>query len=311
MTFSEPAEPVPGVDLHTHSTASDGTLSPGDVVRLAAEAGLTAVALTDHDTVAGVAEAAAVAAELGLDFLSGIEVTAAFPRPGTMHLLAYGFDVSHPAMVRLTGRLAVARAERAEQIVRRLNRLGVDLTLGDVEAEAAGGSIGRPHVARVLVRRGHAVSHRDAFDRYLGTRGSAWVDTAPLAADGVIDHVRAAGGLVSAAHPRQLKRHGAAQLSALITELAGQGMEGIETLHSTHDDDAVRQFTRLAERLDLVATGGSDYHGPHKPWVKLGLAGGRPVPRPVYEAVRRRIDGRAGGDTIGRPQHSPSQRRWS
>ena len=235
------------------------------------------------------AEAAAAAAEVGIDFLPGMEVTAAFPRPGTMHLLAYGFDVRHPALVRLAERLATARAERAEQIVHRLNRLGVDLTLADVEAEAAGGSIGRPHVARVLVRRGAAASHRDAFDRYLGTRGAAWVDTAPLAADGVIEHVRAAGGMVSAAHPRQLKRHGVSQLAALITELAGQGMEGIETLHSTHDDDAVRQFTRLADRLGLVATGGSDYHGPHKPWVKLGLAGGRAVPRSVYLGVVNRL----------------------
>ncbi len=306
VTESDSAPPAAGVDLHTHSTASDGTLAPAEVVRLAAEAGLTAVALTDHDTVAGVAEAAAAAAELGIDFLSGIEVTAAFPRPGTMHLLAYGFDLDHPAMRRLTDRLAVARGERAEQIVWRLNRLGVDLTLADVEAEAGGGSIGRPHVARVLIRRGHATCTRDAFDRYLGTAGAAWVDTAPLAADGVIEHVRAAGGLVSAAHPRQLKRRGSAQLAALIAELAGQGMEGIETLHSTHDEDAVRQFTRLADRLGLVPTGGSDYHGPHKPWVKLGLAGGRPVPRSVYEGVRRRIDARPAGDTI-----APSQPRWS
>ena len=292
--MSDPDDSAGGVDLHTHSTASDGTLAPAEVVRLAAGAGLTAIALTDHDTLAGVAEAAAAAAECGIDFLTGIEVTAAFPRPGTMHLLAYGFDVGHPAMVRLTDRLAVARGERAEQIVWRLNRLGVDLTLADVAAEAAGGSIGRPHVARVLIRRGHAVSTRDAFDRYLGAAGAAWVDTAPMAADAVIDHVRAAGGLVSAAHPRQLKRRGSAQLAALVAELAGQGMEGIETLHSTHDDDAVRQMARLAERFDLVPTGGSDYHGPHKPWVRLGLAGGRPVPRSVYEGVRGRLG-------VGRP----------
>ncbi len=282
----------PGVDLHTHSTASDGTLRPADVVRLAAEAGLSAVALTDHDTVAGVAEAAAAAGEIGIDFLTGIEVTAAFPRPGTMHLLCYGFDVDHPAMRAMGDRLAVARGERAGQIVAALNRLGLDLSLAEVEAEAAGGSIGRPHVARVLVRRGHAASTRDAFDRYLGTAGAAWVDTAPLDAAAVIEHVRAAGGLVSLAHPRTLRRHGTAQLTALVAELAGQGMEGIETLHSTHDADTVGQMTRLADRLGLVATGGSDYHGPHKPWVKLGRAGERPVPRQVYEAVAGRVRAR-------------------
>ncbi len=279
----------PGVDLHCHSTASDGTLSPGDVVRLAAERGLSAIALTDHDTLSGVAEAAATAAALGIDFLSGIEVSAAFPRPGTMHLLAYGFDVHHPAMVRMANLLAVARHERADQMVARLNRLGVTLTLADVEAEAAGGSIGRPHVATLLIRRGYAATTKEAFDRFLGTQGSAWVDTAPLAADGVIAHVRAAGGMVSAAHPKQLRRRTFAQLACLVEELADQGMEGIETLHSTHDDDAVRQLTRLADRAGLIATGGSDYHGPHKPWVKLGLAGARPIPRAVYDAVAERV----------------------
>ena len=292
---------APGVDLHTHSTASDGTLSPGDVVRLAAEAGLSAVALTDHDTVAGVAEAAAAAAEAGIDFLTGMEVTAAFPRPGTMHLLAYGFDVEHPALRRLTDRLGVARAERAEQIVRCLNRVGVDLSLAEVEAEAAGGSIGRPHVARVLIRRGYAVTTREAFDRFLGTRGSAWVDTAPLAAGAVIEHVRAAGGLVSAAHPRQLRRQTFGQLAALVEELAGQGMGGLETIHSTHDEATVHQLTRLADRHGLVATGGSDYHGPHKPWVTIGSAGGRHVPRAAFDAVVARVrgmDGGAGGPAV-------------
>ena len=291
VTDTDILNALPGVDLHTHSTASDGTLTPADVVRLAAEAGLSAVALTDHDTVAGVAEAASTAAEVGIDFLSGIEVTAAFPRPGTMHLLAYGFDPGHPAIVRLTGRLGTARDERAEQIVGRLNRLGLDVTLAEVRAEAGGGSIGRPHVARVLIRRGHAVSTRDAFDRLLGSRGAAWVDTAPLEAGAVIEHVRAAGGLVSAAHPRQLRRRDPAQLAALVAELADQGMEGLETMHGTHDADTVRQLTRLADRLGLVPTGGSDYHGPHKPWVTLGLAAGRPVPRAVYDEVAARVGG--------------------
>ena len=283
------------VDLHTHSTASDGTLSPAQVVRLAKGAGLSAIALTDHDTVAGLAEAAATAAEVGIDFLTGMEVTAAFPRPGTMHLLAYGFDPGHSAVVHLTGRLADARAERAETIVQRLNQAGVDVSLAEIAAETGGGdgsgSIGRPHVAKVLVRRGFALSTRDAFDRFLGTRGAAWVDTAPVDAEGVIAAVTAAGGLVSAAHPKQLKRQTFAQLSALIEELAGQGMGGLETLHSTHDEPTVHQLTRLADRLGLVATGGSDYHGPHKPWVKIGSAGGREVPRRVFDAVTDRVAG--------------------
>ena len=283
-------EPLAGVDLHTHSTASDGTLRPAEVVRLAAEAGLSAIALTDHDTAAGVAEAAAAAADLGIDFLAGMEVTAAFPRPGTMHLLCYGFDPGHPSLVALTDRLGDARDVRARAIVERLNAAHVDVTLDEIAAEAGeGNSVGRPHVARVLIRRGYATTQREAFDRFLGSRGAAWVDTAPLDAEAVIAHVNAAGGLVSLAHPRQLRRDSFQQLASLVAELAEQGMGGIETLHSTHDLETVHQLTRLADRLGLVATGGSDYHGPHKPWVKLGQAAGRAVPRAAFDAVAARV----------------------
>jgi predicted metal-dependent phosphoesterase TrpH len=156
---------TPEVDLHAHSTASDGTLRPAELVRLAHARGLMAIALTDHDTVAGIDEARREADALGVAFLAGIEVSTAFPRPGTMHLLGYGLDAASPAARLLTDTLGAARQERMTLMLRRLAGLGVALSRDELLAEAGGGSVGRPHVAALLVRHGHAVSTRDAFDR--------------------------------------------------------------------------------------------------------------------------------------------------
>ncbi|MDB5296832.1 MAG: hypothetical protein JWO31_2815, partial [Phycisphaerales bacterium] len=273
------------------------------MARLASAAGLSGFSLTDHDTLDGLPEAAAEAGRLGIDFMPGIEVTCAFPRPGTMHLLAYGFDPAAEPMRRLAERLAAGRRERTDLILDRLRRVGVDLPKAEVEAEAGPlGSVGRPHFAAVLIRRGHAVSTRDAFDRYLGGGGAAYVDTSPLAADEVMALVGAAGGLCALAHPFHTRRRDFAQLGALVCELAEQGMEGLETIHSSHDADAVHRLTRLADRLGLLPTGGSDFHGASKPWICLGeTAGGRTVPRAWFDDVRARTAGR--GSAAGSAGH--------
>ena len=274
-------------DLHAHSTASDGTFAPADVVRLAHAAGVRAMALTDHDTLEGLAEAASAAALLGIDFLPGIEISCAHPRPGTVHMLAYGFDIAHPPMRLLTSTLAHARLERAERIIARLRDGGVDLTLEQVREQAGG--LGRPHFAAMLIRTGYAVSTRDAFDRFLGGGGSAYVENNPLSAEQVIPMIRAAGGITSLAHPLQLRRATWAQLESMIREMAEQGMDGLETLHNTHDLETQHRLTRLADRLDLIPTGGSDFHGANKPWIKLGLAGGRDISRTFYDDVVERL----------------------
>jgi predicted metal-dependent phosphoesterase TrpH len=277
------------VDLHCHSTASDGTLRPAEVVRLAHANGVSCLALTDHDTVAGNAEAAATAGELGMDFLPGIEVSCAFPRPGTMHLLGYGFDAAHPAMQRLVKRLAEAREERARLILRRLKLAGIELSMEEAKEQSGGGAIGRPHLAALLVQRGHVVSTNEAFRKYLGGGGAAYVDNLPLEAEQVIPLIREAGGLVSLAHPFQLRREAMTELEALVRELAEQGMEGIETMHTSHDLDAVHRLTRLADRVGLLTTGGSDFHSTTRGAV-LGQVGRRPIPREFYDAVMERVE---------------------
>jgi predicted metal-dependent phosphoesterase TrpH len=299
------------IDLHTHSTASDGTLDPAAVVRLAADQGVTAFALTDHDTVAGLPAAQAACAALDIDFLPGIEVTAAFPRPGTLHLLGYGFDPDHPAFRRLTTQLATAREDRITLILHRLrHHANIDLSMDQVLAETQPPIhpsslhphplVTRPHLARLLVKLGHAATTRDAFDRFLGSSGIAYVDTAPLDAPAVISAIRAAGGLVSLAHPLQLRRATFAQLAALIRELADQGLEALEVMHSTHDLDTVHKLTRLADREDLLTTGGSDYHGPHRSTLP-GRAAGRAIPRAFYDALRARLHTRRPHDSASTP----------
>jgi predicted metal-dependent phosphoesterase TrpH len=266
-------------------------MRPADVVRLASSSGLGAVALTDHDTVAGIAEAAREADRLGIDFLPGIELTCTFLRPGALHLLGYGIDPGHPKLRRLIEAQAAAREGRNRMIVERLNRIGLHLSWQEVidEAGDASANVGRPHLAALLVRKGHALSSRQAFDLYLGGGGAAYVDTNQLSAERAIRTVREAGGVASLAHPLQLRRQNPAQLEAMVRELAGQGLEAIETIHSGHDPETVTRLTRLADRLGLMTTGGSDFHGACKPGIRLGKPAGREVPREFYESVLSRV----------------------
>lgn len=258
-------------------------------MRAAHAARLTALALTDHDTLVGVGEAQREARRLGMDFLSGIEVSTAFPRPGTMHLLGYGLDVEHPAARYLAETLEAARRERMMLILRRLEQLEINIDAEELIREANGGNVGRPHVAALLVRRGHAASTRDSFDRYLGGGGAAYVENNPFGPERVIELVRSAGGVVSLAHPLQLRRADFTQLASLVAELADQGLEALETIHGSHSAETVYRLTRLADRHGLLPTGGSDFHGGNKPWIRLGEAGGRVVPESFYRHLLARL----------------------
>ena len=276
------------VDLHAHSTASDGTLSPTELVRTAKDAGLTGIALTDHDTVAGCAEAADVARALGVEFIPGIEISAEYPRPGTMHLLGYGIDPADPALATLTQTLLAGREGRNERIVARLQTLGVAITLQEVLARAAG-TVGRPHIAGVLVAKGYASSTQQAFSKYLGQGGSVYEDKETMTPARAIEMIRRAGGVAVLAHPVQLKKENFAQLANEVKALADSGLGGIECIHSDHREAMVAELSELADRFGLVKTGGSDYHGGSKPHIRLGYAGGRRVPREWFDTLRATI----------------------
>ena len=274
------------VDLHCHSTASDGTLSATQVVRLAKDSGLSAIALTDHDTAAGVVEAASAAGSLGLDFLPGIEISCEYPHPGTMHLLGYGIDPGSAVLRDLTARLIAGRDNRNPKIVARLNELGVSITMDEVEAESGGTVVGRPHIAAILVRKGYVNSIKHAFDKYLGTTGLAYFDKERLTARQAIELVRQSGGLPVLAHPIQLRTTNDAELDRVVKDLVDLGLVGLEVIHSDHDSAAVERYGKLAQKYNLLKTGGSDFHGANKRDISLGLANGRRVPREWFDALR-------------------------
>lgn len=287
------------VDLHCHSTASDGTFTPTEVVQLAKKVGLTGLALTDHDTINGIAEAAAEAAKVGIDFIPGIEISAEFPHPGHMHLLGYGVDPESPDLKDLTRQLLEGRDNRNPQIIRRLQELNVAITMEEVEAEARAGApdesgnrkpIGRPHIAAILLRKGYVSSIKQAFDKYLAPGGLAYFDKERITPKRAVELIRLAGGICVLAHPIQLRTENDAQLERIVKDMVDMGLSGIEVIHSDHDDTWVAKCTALADKYGLVKTGGSDFHGATKKDISLGTARGRRIPREFFDAVLERHD---------------------
>lgn len=275
-----PERPSSGgrVDLHLHSTASDGTVVPAAVVSEAAERGLVGLALTDHDTVDGVEEAAAEAKRRGLRFLPAAEISA--NEPGrSVHLLSFGFD---PTDAELTGFLREAREDRVRrgrEIVERLRRLGVSLTYEAVEAEAGGAAPTRAHVARALLRSGAARTHAEVFRRWLSRGRPAFVERRPTPPEEVSRRVHAAGGVVLLAHPG--RTYGVADVRRWVEV----GLDGVEVLHPENPPDVRVRLGRLAEQLGLLRCGGSDWHGPH---THRSPVGSEPVPAAWMEEIAAR-----------------------
>lgn len=250
-------------DLHTHSTASDGVLAPAELVRRAHAAGLAAVALTDHDTVEGLTEAAAEARRLGLRLVPGVELsTDAIGRE--VHILGYYCRFEAEPFAVLLEEMRAARRERLERMVTRLNAAGVPVALDRVRALAGAGSAGRPHVARALVEAGHAADVNDAFARFLGRGCPGYVPRRKLHPADAVRAVVAAGGVAVLAHPGLVGDDG------VIADLVAVGLGGIEVDYPAHTPEQAARYRRLAEDLGLIPTGGSDYHGKGEHWGDLG-----------------------------------------
>jgi predicted metal-dependent phosphoesterase TrpH len=282
------------IDLHSHSTASDGTLAPAALVELAVAKGLEALALTDHDTAAGLAAATERARPLGLQFVSGIELSAAGDGYREIHVLGYGFDPDDARLAGACERLRASRRERAQRIVSCLNQHGLTLPIEDVLKQAMNESVGRPHVARALVAAGYATSLQQAFQRWLVPGAPAYVEKQRLAAHEAVELITGAGGLAVLAHPGTLKV-ATEDLSELLGHLVRAGLGGVEAYWSRHTEAEVEMCEALARRYDLVVTGGSDFHGTNKPGVELGVAaGGRLLPLEVWERIQQRLPKRTG-----------------
>lgn len=270
------------VDLHTHSTASDGTLPPERVVEAAKRCNLAALALTDHDSIAGVAAAREAGDRLGIRVVAGCELSA-FQDDHEVHLLALHLTRVEELERRLA-ELRALRYERAKTIVEKLNALGVQITFDEVLQQANGGAVGRPHVARALIGRGAVQDFKDAFVRYLGSGGAAFVPKARLSVEDAIEIAHEAGGLAVWAHPGDGGRR------ERLEPLVNAGLDGVEVKHPSHSAEDIKRLEALAEFFGLVVSGGSDWHGASDGPRKLGNMN---VPASWLEQQDRRLESSA------------------
>lgn len=257
------------IDLHLHTTASDGRLTPAELVRRASAAGLSTIGVTDHDTVAAVDEATRLAAAVGMRVVPGIEITAVHEQRD-VHVLGYFFDSRHPGLARFLEAQRALRVSRLREIGARLARHGVPVDIEGVllpAAERPGTSVGRPLIARALVAAGHVASMQEAFDRYLAAGQAAFVPRTGRTPAEVVAILHAAGGIASLAHP------GVTARDAIIEPLVETGLDAIEVYHSDHPPETTAAYLALARRLGTGISGGSDFHG--EPPASPGSAGPR------------------------------------
>lgn len=280
-------------DLHLHSNVSDGSFAPAQVVRFAHENKIQAIALTDHDSIAGLDEARAEATRLGLLFLNGVEISTNCEER-EIHLLGYGFDPLHAGLCELLQRLTDERKARIPKIVARLNELGIALESEHVFAIAKQANPGRPHVAQALVELGICKSTQDAFERYLFNRGPAYVPRSAVSAQEGIRIVHDAGGVVSFAHPGLTKnsRLGtAADFQKILIALCDAGLDALEVDHPIHLPSTRRKLRKLAREFSLLETGGSDFHGAASPGVFVGRGrGDLRVSLARFESLKAQIE---------------------
>lgn len=264
-------------DLHVHTNFSDGTDAPERVLELAREVGLSAIAITDHDNTEAFALAVPPARRLGIELIPGIEMSSSVDSV-EVHLLGFLIDVEDATLQQHLARQKARRIERVREMVRRLARVGVTIDAEEVFRVAGEGTVGRPHVARVLLERGYVSTTAEAFDKYIGNpQHPGFVPGSPLPPAEIIRVIRAAGGVPVLAHPVYLKR------DELIERFMGEGLVGLEAYHSGHTPDLVLHYERMADRLQLLKTGGSDYHGNSKEGLPVGAV---KVPYALVEALK-------------------------
>jgi len=292
--------PLPDlVDLHVHSSASDGVYQPREVVRRAAEVGLKALAISDHDTVAGVPEAVGAGEEFGVEVIPAVEISTEFD-DGVCHILGYFINPLNGGLRDLSREARRSRAERTVKILKRLEALDMPLSLEDVETRSEDCVTTRAHFASALIEKGYAKTWEEAFAKYLGCGKPAHVPWQRVKPEQAICVLHEAGGLAVLAHPRQMKRS-LAETDEWIAHLADAGLDGIETQSPDHGEDLARHYRATAERLGLVETGGTDWHGHKTSPLLLGTGHGTMhVPYAVVEKMKERLAGR-GTPSSSRP----------
>ena len=269
------------IDLHSHTNISDGELTPEELVQLALKRNLSALAITDHDQVKAIPPAREVANGTDLEIISGVEVSSS-KDGNTLHILGLFVDENHAGLVKYLEDLRKRRISRAEKMVERLGRSNINITLDEILTVAKGGTVGRPHVAKVLIQKGFVRSTTEAFDRYLASGRPGFVPYEKAAPQPAIDMIHAAGGLSFLAHP------GLVRNQDLIHEVVDMGIDGLEVIHPDHSKGYVKRYREMCEELDLLMSGGSDYHGPHAE--RKGDLGKMEVPYNFLDAMKVRLD---------------------
>lgn len=284
------------IDLHIHSTASDGSLDPLEIPLLAQKAGLKAIALTDHDAIEGAQKILANRHLLGpVHFLTGVEISVSppdfFSVSGSFHILGYGIRLDDPDLNQILQQQQAARKNRNPQMIARLNELGFDMSLEEViSASEEKAQIGRPHIARLMVKKGFARSINDAFDSCLGKGKPAYIDKPRVDTAKAIAAIRSAGGIPVLAHPGLLDVRDFEAYEYLVSELVSMGLKGIEVYYPNHSAEETDYFAELAESFNLLATGGSDFHGAVNPEIHIGTGKGNlAVSYALYERLAEEI----------------------
>lgn len=275
------------IDLHIHTTASDGTLTPSMVVSLACQKGLKAIAITDHDTVEGNEEAITEGRERGFKVIPGVEISCKH-HLGEIHLLGYFLNWRSEVLRRKLSQLRRYREERNPEIIRKLRGMGIEITYEEVKEIAGGGSIGRPHIAQVLKEKGYVFSNQDAFDRYLKKGAPAYVPKELLPVDEAIHLIKEAEGIPVIAHPMQYRTLSTYGVERFVRELMALGIEGIEAFYSTHSKEDTATLLNIANKYGLLVTGGTDFHGDIKPGIEIGTGmGDMRIPYTLLERMEK------------------------
>lgn len=256
------------VDFHTHSTGSDGSNTPNELLNLALEKNIEYLSITDHDTLDGVKSLENFKDLKKLKFVPGVEISAEFPT--TLHLLGYGFDSNNERLNKILEELQEFRKKRNVLMIENMQKLGFQITLEELKKEAGGELIGRPHFASLMVKKNYVSNKQEAFDKYLKKGAPLYLDKKRLEPKDAILLIKEAGGVVVLAHPYQTKLD-EQNLDNLIRELVDYGLDGIEAYYSLHTKEMIERYKALAKKYDLFITAGSDYHGTNKAGIEMGI----------------------------------------
>jgi len=278
------------IDLHVHSHYSDGTQSPTELVRLAASSGVSALSLTDHDTMEGLEEALSAGFEYGMEVVPGLELSVVHKKI-PLHILGYWMDPCHVELAAALTVLQQARDHRNEKIIEKLKALGIDASVQELAEISGVGQAGRPHIAKLLITHGVVSSMQQAFNEYLRKDARAYVERFAYSAEEAIGLIVKGGGIAVLAHPVQVDRT-LTSLSVLLPALVSYGLEGIETFYPTQSKKMRKKIRQFAQVYDLLLTGGSDYHGDIRPGTRLAGGNNVFVPPGLLDMMKARLQQR-------------------